>query len=50
MRVGPFGVPLDSDDEMDGGIELNRFNDFILGRNCADQQMIARDANCLMVA
>ena len=43
-------MPLDRYDEVGWGIELDRFNDFILDRNCADQQMIARDANCLMVA
>jgi hypothetical protein len=48
--VGAFGVPLDGDHELIGRVELDGFDDSVVGGYGADAEIVADPADGLMVA
>jgi hypothetical protein len=48
--VGAFGVPLDSEDEVIGRVELNSFDDTVGGGDSSDAEVVACVMDGLMVA
>ena len=48
--VGALGVPLNSDDEVLAGGELDGFDDVVLGGTGGDDEVVAGGADGLMVA
>jgi hypothetical protein len=50
LDVGALGVPLDSEDEVVGGIEFYGFDDVVLGRAGGDEEVVAGGLDGLVVA